>query len=367
MTILADGTVIGSHMGVSDTSRGGGSTEQFGQWGLRMGIVRDIIYPEDKRSESKRFIEYTVEVQFKDSQGRTGTTPYSNVFLASAFGGRGDKIRYTHRAAKQVDDQGLGLGSKVVIGHLNGDRQQAIILGGIRDQNDKPDKEDDGHNYLWEFNGVQTVIRDDGSYELLFKGATDYDGEARSGVDRAKGGTKFVMDAKGDLYLAHDDQTLRLNHAAQAWEMEAVSLVSLKAKRGQVKVDGYQGVEITATDKFANGGLGAEVRVAASSNIVLECRSGVRIGSELGHDNLVMGTTYRNAQSALHRSMIEVLTQLTVDLASAGAALLVPVIGPPASSLFVTKAATDVVRLVAAIGQFESQSVSFLSRKNTTD
>lgn len=361
--ILPDGTVIGSHQNVVDTVRLGPMTEQFGNWGLRVGLVREIIRPDDKRSVSKKFNEYQVEVVYRDRLGRTNLTTYPNCFLASALGGRGDKTFFTPRFSPQTTKAGVGEGSKVIIGHLNGDKHQAVILAGIRDQNDEPDQ-DLGHNLYWEFNGIRALINKDGEFSLEFNGATNYDGTLADGVEEAASGTFLKLQKDGNLALVHGTEVLELQRADKSWRWEAEQNITVTTKQGnfQLQAEGEVGI-------FAHGEV-SDMRLGVKfGRISLESNTGVAIGAdaELATEHLVKGDTWQLAEQQLLTKLMAQLGIAGGALAMAGASLLVPVTGPATASPQVVIAAQALIQMTAAIGTYMSQMPTFLSKKNTTD
>jgi hypothetical protein len=95
-------------------------------------------------------------------------------------------------STKQKGANGLGKGSKVLLLCLNGENNNAVILGGLRDQADVSgfgDKEakDLGHYFHFNFNGVSADIDKDGQFTLVYNGKTEVDGTTK--VDSSKVGT----------------------------------------------------------------------------------------------------------------------------------------------------------------------------------
>lgn len=168
---------------------------------LHIGEVKEIIYPSDERSVSKKFREYTVFVQ-RRANGTYVNQVYENCLLANQFGTSGDRVRYTLRPDPQVKSgvdstfTGPGLGARVLIQCINGEMHSAIIVGGLSNADDTAEQqaEDDkrGHYYEFEFNGVQVAIEDDGSMKLLVKGKTDAAGKVQN-----ENGTSITVAADG--------------------------------------------------------------------------------------------------------------------------------------------------------------------------
>lgn len=361
--ILADGTILPSHQNVVDTVRLGPMTEQFGNWGLRVGQVRKIIRPDDKRSVSKKFNEYQVEVVYRDRLGRTTLTVYPNCFLASALGGRGDKTFFTPRFSPKTTQAGVGEGSKVIIGHLNGDRHQAVILAGIRDQDDEPDK-DLGHNLFWEFNGIRALINKDGEFSLEFNGATNYDGTLIDGADADASGTFLKFKKDGNLALVHGTEFLELDRAGKSWNWEADQNITVTTKTGNIQITAEGDIGIFGHGQVSDMRLGVKF-----GRISLESNTGVAIGAdaELATDHLVKGDTWQMAEQQMLTKLMTYLGAAGGALTTAGVSLLVPVTGAAAAAPQVTLAAQALIQAVAALGTYMSLMPTFLSKKNTTD
>src|SRR5688572_10116517 len=126
---------------------------------LLLGEVKDIIYPDDKRSRSKKNIEYLVYAQ-KISNGMVVTQEYRCV-ISNMFGGLADQAIYTLRVDESDNKtkEVAGNGSKVLFFCINGQQQRGVIIGGVRDPADekKPAK-DLGHHLYWAFNGITALI-----------------------------------------------------------------------------------------------------------------------------------------------------------------------------------------------------------------
>jgi hypothetical protein len=366
---LNDGTIIPSYLGVQNTAEMPESGEAFGNLPIRVGAIKDIIYPTDARSVSKKFIEYVVSVQYRNGSGVPVTAEYANCYVASLFGGASDKFHYTLRADKDKQVN-IGAGSKVLLLCINGETTNAVIIGGIRDGS-SPDKDDKakGHHLLFEFNGVRAEINDDGEFVMSFAGATQADGSLRSGTDASASGTSITFKKNGDLSLAHGSETVTLDRAGGSWKIDASMEVNLSGSAG-VNVDTKGATKITSV-------------------------VGTKIGGDAAVDSLIKGTTYRAAETAKHSTMasglatmLAGLTALATLMGTAGGLLQavsvahkVPVAGPIVGSVPLQAAATALLNAVGAISSiaagvgtlttaistFEAGTPTYLSLKNTTD
>lgn len=344
--ILDDNTVVPSFQGLKPRGRAE-DTGNFTNLALRMGEVKDIIYPDDTRSISKRLIEYTVEVQHRDGN-RAGTTSlYKGCLVANLFGGAADLIRYTLRKDDQsiTGNNGIGNGSKVLLLCVNGQTTRAMILGGLRDikvDTQTVETKSDGHNFEFEFNGVNSTVNKDGELAIRFRGATAADGSLLPGAGK---------NGPTTLSLLKDS----------SWECTVGSSISITA-RDDILVESTSG---TWTAK-------------ASGQSFIKS-AGLQVGAAT--DNMVLGSTYRRAEGQLHnqlqaafQSLNTMLLAIGTQLSSAGASMVTPVTGAvtaaPAIALAgatATAAAGVCAQAMSALATFEAQAASYLSTKNKSD
>jgi len=193
---------------------------------LRVGEVKLVIYPEDARSVTKKFIEYDVMVQHRE--GGTATTKmYSNCHLADALSGFADTYFRVLRTPdkqpattgnKTVNPTSIGFGSKVLILCINAAHAEAVIITGIRDSrlSDKGRK-GKGIHLEWTYNGVQFRINDDGSFSVEKSGPTQADGtrDTQRGPDTAAN-TKVSVDTNGSFIVQTRDgrQSITIDNKA---------------------------------------------------------------------------------------------------------------------------------------------------------
>lgn len=202
-------------------------TDFYANNSLMIGEVKEIVWPNDKKSQSKRFVEYTVEV----AQGAMGDVPVPRIFTGcmaiNFFGGIADKEIATFRANAKPqaaydgsgatgDQPGVGDGAKVLLLCADGYVTSPIILGGVRHIVDYKAKDDaeKGHHYEWVFNGSSLKVNKDGELELSFGGKTNADGSLHSDADKEASGTKIFFDKKGNAIFATKDnkEIIKLDH-----------------------------------------------------------------------------------------------------------------------------------------------------------
>lgn len=188
---------------------------------LRVGEVKEIIYPEDKLSLSKKWVEYTIEVVQRDGTNTSSSTLYHGCLVSQMFGGFADQIHYTLRKDKQKQGNdpkgGVGVGSKVLLLCINGTRNNAVVIGGLPDtefEDKDKHKKDDGHNLYFEFNGIVFTINKDGELELKFNGSTQVDGEPTDGNDEEANPTTIKINKDGDFSITtkEEKQFIKIQH-----------------------------------------------------------------------------------------------------------------------------------------------------------
>lgn len=329
---LSDGTIVPSHLRPRQTLKPQPSG-QFGNVALRVGEVKEIIYPDDPRNLSQKAVEYRVAVQHKDN-GVGTTVDYLNCIVANLFGGLGDKLRYTSRASteKNTDaDTGLGDGSLVLLLCVNGETNRALIVGGFSNQNDAPEKRADGHNLHFNFNGMDATINKAGEFTLKYTGATDNLGKPAQGVDTSSANGSISMTKDGAITLADGS--------------------------------GKQFIKIDHTNK----------------KVLIQQDVGVFVGAAT--DAWVLGTTYRNAENQSNAEVLKQLATAMQQLTTASAMLRtaagmmgVPVIGAVTAATPINTAAQAInsagqalLSASQAIARFESNAPAYLSTKNMTD
>jgi hypothetical protein len=201
--ILSDGTVLPSYLSVHSGAYADG---QFDNIALRVGEVKEILYPDNPRSLSKKFTEYVVSVQMKDGAGVGVPIVYPNCIVAQQFGGVADYFTYTLRAddgSTQGDTTkaGLGNGSLVLLLCLNGETSRPFIIGGFPVNDDDSDAALE-HNLHFRFNGINVEVNKDGELSVSFQGATDAAGELAEGVDSEASGSELFL-CQGRIGYGH--------------------------------------------------------------------------------------------------------------------------------------------------------------------
>lgn len=352
--LLDDGTCIPSYLSVRD--RGVTTdTGNFNNIALRIGEVKEKVAPNSDKSLSKKYWEYTVEVQHRDGTEAAVSTRYTNCLLANLFGSGSDLERFTLRTDDQNNrkEDGVGVGAKVLLLCANGENTRTYIIGGVRDPETDGTKDvvDDGHNWFREFNGVRQTIKKDGEYKLLFRGATKVNGDLANGVKEEDGGAALTFAADGSVLLNDGDK-------------------------------GKEKLAFNKNDKKATLSSGGTMLLEAPDGIVAQTDQSidlkaakVHIGSANANEALIMGTTYRDQQKALHDSlsnnlqtMMSLFTTMATtmgvsggSMASAGVANAVPITGGAAAATFFASAAAAMISMASTLGSLASQAASMMA------
>ncbi len=379
MPTLRDGTVIPSYLSIQGMGEAQ-DTGNFSNVTLRLGEVKARIAPTDTKSLTKRYIEYVVEVQHRDGSGPASSSIYSNCLVASMFGSGGDKCRYTLRVdTGGAGEDGLGVGSKVLMLCLNGENARTYIIGGIRDVvNDVvKDAVADGHNYFWEFNGLRQTVDADGQFKTVFRGATKPDGTNLSSVNKNSIGTTLSFAKDGSVSLfAGGDGTERSSGAAGKLRL------ALDAPGRDASLVSPGTASIQAGDNI-------DIRTNLGDIILTPDQGKTKIGSSQAEQALVLGTDFRSEQMSMHNKMVAALTAMSTvitqlatahnvtgtALTSAGSAMLAGPTGNIVAAPFVTAASVQILamgislqalnqavnQLKSAINSFESSTDKYLS------
>lgn len=392
---LPDGTVIPSYLGLRSQGRAQASG-QLDNIALRYGEIKDIIYPDDKRSVGKKFVEYEVEIQFKNGSATGSTMRQTGVMLMNPAGGVADQLRYTLRKDKEQKqqakgDDGVGVGSKVLLLSVNGDVAKTFIVGGFRDPKHEKvlDKKEDGHNFYFEFNGISFAVDKDGQAKLQFKGATKVDGklDTDAGADEKNGPTTIEIKKNGNLKIStkDDKQYVHIDHENKKVEFLFDEEWNVKVNKkvvwdvgDSIEFTGNSTLKIAIAKDVSFATSGGKIDIGASDRVYVKS-AGVHVGSAT--DAWMLGTTYRSAESQLMTQLMTALTALGGQLTAAGSSLTaasvlnaIPIVGGgmaaagfAAAGATLISAMATLTQAVTAITTFEGQAATYLSTKNKTD
>lgn len=309
-----------------------GESTLFSSVQLLQGEVKEKILPTDSRSQSQKYIEYAVDIEYRKGSGAITVTRFPNCLLVNQFGGVGDRTTYTLRPDSKAPegDSTFTTGSKVLVMCVNGDVSHAYIIGGIREDGDKDSES--GHHLHFEFNGVQAKINDDGELTITYRGKTQVDGSLDSSADTEAEGSTIKFSKDGTIYLYTKDEA--------------------------------EGVKISHPDR----------RIYTTSE------AGLHVGKAT--DETMLGTTYRNAENKMHETLKEKLKAIQSKLNDAASNLSIAgsfdswmaVSGPmitagnlSSAGSSLSGAASLAGEMADAIDKFESDKEKYLSKINKND
>lgn len=371
--ITDDGSVLPSIFGFGNygTTQ---SSPTFSSALLYLGEVKEVIYPSDSRSLSKKFVEYSVLVNYKgaDSSGSTSTV-FQNCLLIDLFGNAADTLSYTMRKPKQLfDTQNIfDTGSKVLVLCVQAQSTLAYIIGGARFHTpDGLSTQEAGHNLFFEFNGLKVTINKDGELTTTFRGATDDQGKLLPSANKSAEGSSVSLSKDGSLklYTAKNHQSIKIDHTSKTIETSADKAWNIFSN-GTATIRSQEATTLSS---------GKGTTIVALDNVDI-LSAGVRVGAAT--DAWVKGTTYRAAEAASNQALAVSLQVMQASLAAASAALnaaassmLTPVVGPIIASPSVSAAGAAIAAagaaataMAATLQTFESGAAAYLSPINLTD
>lgn len=170
--MLPDGTIVPSFLGVQERGEPTFGEDIFQDIGLRVGEIKKVTYPDNPMSHGGRVAEYEILCTHRDGGGITHTHTYRGVQASTLFGSKADRFGATFRTDASEEP---GVGARVLFMCINGNQQQAVIIGALEPAGTRTDQ-NLGHNLFFEFNGVRFEINKDGEPTLTFGGATKTDG-----------------------------------------------------------------------------------------------------------------------------------------------------------------------------------------------
>ncbi len=325
-----DGSIIPSWM----TSLG--TKAVYEDFALRAGVVIAVYPPSDPKSYSKKTTEYDVKVSYTSGSTSPSQIIYPHVTVQSLFGGVADFTDWTPRVG---DTTAKTLGSKVLLLCNNAVQVDAYIVGGLKHPNSivKDPEYKGNHRHIWEFNGVNQTVNDDGDFTLLHKGKTKDDGSV---VDATNGGGLLSMTADGKISIGYLDK---------------------------IGTD-FASIQLDKTGKFLSTYSKNSTNIKTDASMVLTTTNGIKINpGNADQQWFLRGTIYRSQQSTLHTQLSTQLTALGVLLGTAGASLStfpnpVAVTGAGAA---LTSAVALITQMVSSIQSFEAQGTRYLSTHHT--
>lgn len=353
-----DNTIIASFLGAAPRGMSNVGDSFFDNGLLRMGEVKKRILPSNPKSNTKKLVEYDVEVVHRNGMDASATTTY-RCLAGNGFGGLADKTDVSYRIDTSRTKGSSGNGARVLILCINGDQSKGIILGGIDPEEAK--HEEKGHHYIFEFNGIRFAINDEGEAELIHRGPTNNDGSVKeqyepqsgSAIKLTKDGSISITDQKG--------QSIELNAQDE-------SLEGLVNKRLFIDINGT--AELSSGEDFT---------VQSEEAVIINAQQGLLVGE--ANNKMMLGSTYRDSESTMNTTLSKSLqasailaNTAAVNLQLAAVAVSLPVVGGVLAAPFLTLASQALLQMGTAmnsmgqsIDSFESQQDRYLSKKNWND
>lgn len=243
---------------------------------IRIGIVKRVFIDEGTADFS-----YLVEIQDRNDAIEVNARPlykFGGAFNYEECVNRGYKI---DDKPDETRDFSAKAGDTVLVAFLNGESREAIILGGLthpaRTTSLDPSL---GPQYRSEFNGIETVINEDGEYTLTFKGQPTNidilddkpeDALPAPEYDEEVGGSYFEFDITGSMELndvaTELPQSFRIDKADGTITTES-GKISLKMTKETEQVDLLCKIlNVTAEDKITKTTKEFELKASTSVKI----------------------------------------------------------------------------------------------------
>lgn len=178
---------------------------------LRIGIIKKVY-----REERTQDVKYLVEIQDRNDSVEV------NARLLRKFGGAfnyEDVVNHGYKFDDKPDPVrafDAKAGDTVLVAFLNGEAREAVILGGLPHPARKPTIDiTKGPQYASEFNGIETIINDNGEYKLTFKAIPTNIKKLdekpsktlpKPTYDEKVGGSFFQFDKTGSIEINDKDQ-----------------------------------------------------------------------------------------------------------------------------------------------------------------
>ncbi len=249
MNELSNGAILPSGL-LSGYSVGemAGFDKTYRNYGLRVGIITKMFPKNDPQNISKLVPEYEVMV-FEQNEDK-GLTPivYRNCISSQGFGSKADFLEFNYRKLEKKTSKGTTPsmagqnGPAVLLQCLDSMSEKAIIVSGFPHPDRPTTLVDEEPHLEGEYNGVRISVNSDGSTQLIFKSATDNDGQLLN-----KDQTPTTIDILSD-------GSFQISHSMATFKMDAVT--------GDVTVTSQGSINLTA---------GKDAVVTATGNTVLNC------------------------------------------------------------------------------------------------
>lgn len=276
---------------------------------LKLGQVKEIIYADDERNNSKgKYVEYDVLV-YDDKGGKVvqRARQLSLLFNSNDFQEiilEDNKIAFEDGKLDTVTPLSKLNGTLVLLLYLNQKINDPIIIGAIphprvHEEASKvsfaPAQKSEGITYKSEFRGLQTKINNDGEFELTYLGNRDLEGNFEredthpTSVKINNTGKLSIFDKeKNSIAIDRSNKTITLKQTAGTisnnnGEFESPDLGDIVNKVEMDKT-AKKITTIVGTDAIT------EVKDGNSEKVTLNFKSGLQVSIDGAGDNVTITT-----------------------------------------------------------------------------
>jgi hypothetical protein len=188
--------------------------------GIYKGQVQKVIYPDQKESVSKVYVEYEILVELT-----SGVSTFTNVPSISSFGGFNDYEDFVYEPSEVAlsgknDNTNTFQnrnGTLVAVSFLNNNFQRPIIIGALNHPKTGRRKSSDGISYIRLFRGVKTEINKDGEWSVTYQSPYGPDGKLKA---EATGPSYIKLDKTGSFEISLKKGTIKQKHDVDAEKTE---------------------------------------------------------------------------------------------------------------------------------------------------
>jgi len=264
---LSDGSVISSNLSMKPLMDA--KQQIMGNYSLKVGIVTDILYPDEEKNLSKKFIEYNVMASELQMNGNMNMTVYRNCTVQNAFGMSNNNLTYTLQIDKSEDGR-MEFGSLVLLLCISGQSTngQAVIIGGFSHPDNPKYTKEDGQFYDFNFNGINYNINKDGEWTLTFNSPLD---SQKKKANEQASGTQIKIDKDGRIKISDNEGQfweLDRTNKTSTWSNKSISLAS----SGDVNEQSKGKTNLSSDDNMSLSSQ-KDVNIAANSNMSLSANS----------------------------------------------------------------------------------------------
>lgn len=195
-------------------------------------------------------------------------------------------------ANTHLDSYSDRTGDIVIVGFLNGNAREGVILGTIKHIKRKTTLKSDELAYITEFNGVETKIKDDGTYKVTWK-SKPKNVAFKPVYNELVGGSYYGFDTNGSFYVTDNDL------------LQKQFITVKKDKHSICIVSGDNRLEIGKTDIAGTNALGIKTTISTieSKDFNLSATNSLKAKSQEMH--------FKTTKIAIGNSQVELIDTLT--------------------------------------------------------